>query len=179
MTPERVDPVEIPAADLDPETAVEQLVLSAMLWSPSGTVTAHAAHLDVTDFALPVHRALLTAIIGVSARGAQPHPALVLAQLRDAGELVGRPGRLVADALTTVATTASEPGALGVYVDELLTQSLRRSISEAGHAMVAAAGEVPTAQLWEAFQRIGRDVRDGPAARLSAWRDGVPRPTAG
>lgn len=164
----------IDGADLDftPEPAapatVEQLVLAALLRAPQATAQRFLAHLDVDDFT-GGHRAILKAIANVSATMA-PAVVMVLADLRETGHIAGHQGQMNANALRELVTVDATTDGLPFYIDELLTTSLRRAISEAGHAMTAAAEELPTADLWEQFQSIGRRVRDGHQARLTAFR---------
>lgn len=161
-------------ADLDfnpepaPPATVEQLVLAALLRATQTEALSYLAHLDAQDFT-GSHRVILDAIATVTADIA-PAAQLVLAHLRETGHLAGDKGNLNRNALRLLVTIDAEPNGLRFYVHELLTTSLRRAISEAGHAMTAAAEELPTADLWEQFQSIGRRVRDGHQARLAAFR---------
>jgi replicative DNA helicase len=151
-----------------PPATVEQLVLAAMLRAPQAEALSYLAYLDPQDFT-GSHRVILDAIAAVAGQVA-PAAQLVLAHLRETGHLAGDKGNANRNALRILVTVDAEPTGLRIYVHELLTTSLRRAMSEAGHAMTSAADELPTAHLWEQFQAIGRRVRDGHQARLTAFR---------
>lgn len=149
-----------------PHPEVSVLFVGALLWSASAEVADvlnHVADDDVEDAALAPVLAAIRTLVGA---GKPPAPQLILDELRRTGNLRGNvPARL-----RSAVTSGACASAVRHYAAATVSDSLRRRIESAGHALTEAARTASEADLAPLVERSAATVVDL-ERRLAALRD--------
>ena len=142
--------------ELDPEAAL----LCALLHTTDTTEVRHiTAHLQANDFLGPRYGDLYQVITDLTAGGEPHHAPRVLAALRSAGRLSGHQGKLLADALQTVALLGTPTVGLRTLAADVLDASYRRRFAHAAADLTRASAEAPTDALFAILLEQGRAMR--------------------
>ena len=176
-TADPVDVDDLAAADtaptvpeLDPEAA---LLCALLHTADTGAVRHITGHLVQGDFLNPRYGELFQVLADL-ARAGEPHgPTRVLAALQGAGRLAGHHGKLLADALRTVALLGTPAVGLHAHATDVLDASHRRTFVAVTHTLTRAAAEAPTDDLFDLMLNEGRAMRRE-WNRLLAFRNGHP-----
>lgn len=160
------DPVDVDdlaatdAAPTVPELDPEAALLCALLHSTNTTETQHiTAHLEPADFLNPRYGALFDVTASLIAAGEPHHPTRALAALTSAGRLNGHHGRLLVDALQTVALLGTPAFGLTTLAADVLNAAYRRRFARAAADLTRASAEAPTDALFEILLEQGRAMR--------------------
>jgi len=162
-TADAIDVDDLVAADAGPsvpELDPEAALLCALLHTTDlDAVRRVTAHLEPGDFLGPRYAELFEVIAELVQNGEPHHAPRVLASVRAAGRLGGHHGKLLAEALQTVALLGTPAVALAALAGDVLDSAFRRRFSAATHALARAAAEAPTEALMELMVEQGRIVR--------------------
>ena len=162
-TADPVDVDDLAAADaaptvpeLDPEAAL----LCALLHTTDTTEARHiTAHLEASDYLNPRYGDLYQVIADLIAAGEPHHAPRVLAALTSAGRMAGHHGRLLADALQTVALLGTPAVGLRTLAADVLDAAYRRRFAHTAADLTRAASEAPTDGLFQILLNHGRAMR--------------------
>ncbi len=162
-TADAIDVDDLVAADagpdvpeLDPEAALLCALLHTVETDQARAVTEH---LEEADFLNPRYADLFRVISELASAGEQHHATRVLAALRGAGFLSGHHGKLLTDALQTVALLGTPAVGLVALAADVLDAAYRRRFAAAAHSLVRASAEAPTDELMALMVEQGRSVR--------------------
>lgn len=143
--------------ELDPEAAL----LCALLHTTEHAQVHHVTtHLEATDFLNPRYADLFAVVAELVEAGEPHHATRVLAALRGAGRLGGHQGKLITDALQTVALLGTPAVGLTALAADVLDSAYRRRYVAAVQALVRNATEAPTELLMELMVEQGCNVRE-------------------
>ena len=142
--------------ELDPEAAL----LCALLHTTDTDEARHISdQLEQTDFLNPSYGSLFHVIADLITAGEPHHAPRVLSSLSGAGRLAGHHGRLLADALQTVALLGTPAVGVRTLASDVLDASFRRAFARTAANLTRASTEAPTDDLFELMLEQGRAMR--------------------
>lgn len=142
--------------ELDPEAAL----LCALLHTTDEPEARHITdHLEPGDFINPRYGDLFQVTADLITAGEPHHAPRVLAALSGAGRLAGHHGRLLSDALQTVALLGTPAVGIRTLATDVLDASYRRAFARTAATLTQASTEAHTEDLFELLLDQGRAMR--------------------
>lgn len=148
-----------------PLPPVDELLVCALLYSPSPAVVQIAEYID-PPIDLDEHaRRTFCAAVELARQDNSPAPQLVLDELRR----VGRLDRRTTCWLTAAATSGAPPESARRYAAIVVSDSLRRQINSWGMALIHAADNAAEDEIQTIIDRFAHSIA-ATFARLAALR---------